>query len=47
MQRIGLVRDPAGDFQHPAVDPVRYPHLVAHVLYRLSREAWEARLFRE
>jgi RimJ/RimL family protein N-acetyltransferase len=47
MQRIGLVRDPAGDFQHPAVDPVRYPHLVAHVLYRLSREAWEARPFRE
>jgi RimJ/RimL family protein N-acetyltransferase len=47
MQRIGLVRDPAGDFQHPAVDPVRYPHLVAHVLYRLSREAWESRPFRE
>jgi RimJ/RimL family protein N-acetyltransferase len=43
MERIGLVRDPAGDFDHPRVDPVAYPHLVPHVLYRLSRAGWEAR----
>ena len=35
MERIGLVRDPSGDFDHPRVDPVAYPHLVPHVLYRL------------
>jgi RimJ/RimL family protein N-acetyltransferase len=38
MERIGLVRDPAGDFDHPRVDPVAYPRLVRHVLYRLRRE---------
>jgi RimJ/RimL family protein N-acetyltransferase len=42
MERIGLVRDPTGDFDHPRVDAVAYPHLVRHVLYRLSREAWLA-----
>lgn len=42
MERIGLVRDPAGDFDHPRVDPIRYPHLVRHVLYRLSRTRWES-----
>jgi RimJ/RimL family protein N-acetyltransferase len=40
MERIGLVRDPAGDFDHPLVDPVAYPQLVRHVLYRLSRDEW-------
>lgn len=40
MERIGLVRDPAGDFDHPRVDPVAYPQLVGHVLYRLRREEW-------
>ena len=40
MERIGLVRDPAGDFDHPRVDPAAYPHLVRHVLYRLSRDRW-------
>jgi RimJ/RimL family protein N-acetyltransferase len=43
MERIGLVRDPAGDFDHPRVDPVAYPHLVSHVLYRLTRAAWYER----
>ena len=43
MERIGLVRDPAGDFDHPRVDQVAYPQLVAHVFYRLSRAAWRAR----
>ena len=43
MERIGLVRDPAGDFDHPRVDPVAYPHLVSHVFYRLTRTDWESR----
>lgn len=38
MERIGLVRDPSGDFDHPRVDPEAYPNLVRHVLYRLSRD---------
>jgi RimJ/RimL family protein N-acetyltransferase len=42
MERIGLVRDPAGDFDHPRVDPVAYPHLVPHVFYRLARDDWRA-----
>jgi RimJ/RimL family protein N-acetyltransferase len=42
MERIGLVRDPAGDFDHPRVDPVAYPHLVPHVFYRLGRGDWQA-----
>jgi RimJ/RimL family protein N-acetyltransferase len=40
MERIGLARDRAGDFEHPNVDAASYPHLVPHVLYRLDREAW-------
>lgn len=48
MERIGLVREPAGDFDHPRVDPVAYPHLVAHVFYRLGRDQWRAsRVFPE
>ena len=42
MERIGLARDPVGDFDHPRVDPVAYPHLVPHVFYRLTREGWLA-----
>jgi RimJ/RimL family protein N-acetyltransferase len=42
MERIGLVRDPSGDFDHPRVDRVAYPELVRHVLYRASREDWLA-----
>ena len=42
MERIGLVREPAGDFDHPRVDPVAYPHLVPHVFYRLDLERWQA-----
>jgi RimJ/RimL family protein N-acetyltransferase len=42
MERIGLVRDPRADFDHPRVDRVAYPHLVPHVLYRLTRGAWRA-----
>ena len=40
MERIGLVRDPAADFDHPRVDREAYPQLVRHVLYRLGRDDW-------
>jgi RimJ/RimL family protein N-acetyltransferase len=43
MERIGLHRDPADDFDHPRVDPLRYPGLVRHVLYRISQPEWRAR----
>jgi hypothetical protein len=43
MERIGLRRDPSGDFDHPNVDAVAYPHLVRHVFYRLGRQDWLAR----
>lgn len=43
MERIGLIHDPDGDFDHPRVDPVAYPHLVRHVPYRLGRATWESR----
>ncbi len=42
MKRIGLVRDSSADFDHPRVDPVAYPLLVHHVLYRLGRKSWRA-----
>jgi RimJ/RimL family protein N-acetyltransferase len=45
MERIGLVRDPGGDFDHPNVDPVAYPQLVRHVLYRLTRAQWRSSVF--
>jgi RimJ/RimL family protein N-acetyltransferase len=38
MERIGLVRDLDGDFEHPNV-PVGHPAR-PHVLYRLSLTAW-------
>jgi len=37
MDRIGMVRDPAGDFDHPRV-PYGHP-LRRHVLYRISAPA--------
>jgi RimJ/RimL family protein N-acetyltransferase len=40
MERLGLARYPAGDFDHPRVDAKRYPQLVRHVLYRLERSQW-------
>lgn len=40
MRRLGMTHDPEDDFHHPAF-PVDHP-LSHHVLYRLSREAWEA-----
>ncbi|MFF5207697.1 GNAT family N-acetyltransferase [Streptosporangium sp. NPDC000396] len=38
MERLGLTRDPADDFDHPRV-PEGSP-LRPHVLYRISRDAW-------
>jgi len=46
MERIGLRRDPAADFDHPNVDAGAYPHLVRHVLYRLTRAEWLKRALR-
>jgi ribosomal-protein-alanine N-acetyltransferase len=41
MERLGMRRDPADDFDHPNLAP-GHP-IRPHVLYRLSREAWAAR----
>lgn len=41
MERIGLVRDPAADFEHPSL-PVGHP-LRPHVLYRLDAAGYRAR----
>jgi ribosomal-protein-alanine N-acetyltransferase len=38
MERLGMSRDPADDFDHPNIAPSS--PLRRHVLYRLSREAW-------
>jgi RimJ/RimL family protein N-acetyltransferase len=41
MERLGMRREPSGDFDHPEV-PDTHPELKRHVLYRLSREDWRA-----
>jgi len=38
MERIGMRRDPVGDFEHPRIPPGH--RLRQHVLYRLSRDDW-------
>jgi RimJ/RimL family protein N-acetyltransferase len=38
MERIGMRRDEAGDFEHPSM-PVGHP-MRPHVLYRLARADW-------
>ena len=43
MERLGMHCDPADDFNHPRIDPMRYPQLVRHVLYRLTQSEWRAR----
>ena len=40
MERIGMQRDPAEDFDHPLLPPGH--RLQRHVLYRLGRERWLA-----
>jgi RimJ/RimL family protein N-acetyltransferase len=39
MRRIGMRRDPGGDFDHPNV-PETHPQLKRHVLYRLAASDW-------
>jgi len=46
MERIGLVHDPSGDFDHPRINPFAYPELVRHVLYRIARAGWKAQAAR-
>jgi RimJ/RimL family protein N-acetyltransferase len=41
MERIGMHRDPTGDFEHPSV-PFGHP-IRPHVLYRIDRTSWESR----
>ncbi|MEZ5870606.1 MAG: GNAT family N-acetyltransferase [Nitratireductor sp.] len=42
MQRIGMTRDAARDFDHPIV-PDTMPHLKRHVFYTLQRLDWQNR----
>jgi RimJ/RimL family protein N-acetyltransferase len=42
MERIGMSHDPADDFDHPRLPSGH--RLRRHVLYRLSRDAWRARV---
>ncbi|MFM7225215.1 MAG: GNAT family N-acetyltransferase [Actinomycetota bacterium] len=37
MEKIGMRHDPTRDFDHPGIDPARYPDFVRHVLYRIAR----------
>ncbi|HEU0222489.1 MAG TPA: GNAT family N-acetyltransferase [Paracoccaceae bacterium] len=41
MERLGMRRDPASDFDHAEV-PDSHPHLKPHVVYRLSAQDWRA-----
>jgi RimJ/RimL family protein N-acetyltransferase len=41
MEKIGMVRDAAGDFLYPTLPPDH--KLAPHVLYRIDREGWRAR----
>lgn len=42
MERLGMTHDPADDFDHPKLPDGH--RLRRHVLYRLAREDWRARL---
>ncbi|MFM7064690.1 MAG: GNAT family N-acetyltransferase [Actinomycetes bacterium] len=42
MEKIGMVRDRARDFDHPRVEAATHPHLVGHVVWSLTREDWLA-----
>lgn len=42
MTRIGMARDPDGDFHHPAVGDPQHP-ISLHVLYRISAGQWAKR----
>jgi hypothetical protein len=41
MERIGMSRDPADDFDHPGLP--EGDRLRRHVLYRLGADAWRLR----
>ena len=41
MQRLGMARDPAEDFDHPTLPPDH--RLCRHVLYRMDRRRWAER----
>jgi ribosomal-protein-alanine N-acetyltransferase len=41
MERIGMSRDPADDFDHPQLP--RESHLRRHILYRLAADDWAGR----
>jgi len=43
MEKLGMSRSPADDFDHPEM-PQAHP-LRRHVLYRLSRKSWRAASF--
>lgn len=47
MEKIGLRRDPARDFDHPRVDAHAYPELVAHLFYALTHDEWAAATARD
>jgi RimJ/RimL family protein N-acetyltransferase len=40
MRKLGMIRDPKDDFNHPAVEA--NSRLAEHVLYRLSKKQWLA-----
>jgi len=42
MERIGLKRDPARDFDHPHV-PATHAQLQRHVVYRMTAEDWRTK----
>jgi RimJ/RimL family protein N-acetyltransferase len=39
MERLGMRREPSGDFDHPAV-PDTHPHLKRHAMFRLQAQDW-------
>ncbi|GGA97687.1 N-acetyltransferase [Brucella endophytica] len=39
MERLGMKREPARDFDHPRVSEAT-PHLKPHVVYSITREEW-------
>jgi hypothetical protein len=43
MEKIGLTRDPADDFDHPSVPEGH--RIQRHVLYRITADRYRSRLF--
>ncbi len=41
MQRLGMKRDEARDFDHPNV-PEEYPNLIRHIVYSISSGEWQS-----